>query len=58
MCIHNTDYDERRKIEGNEDFVDLPDCKQDSLNFRKGVKALGAEVYDIIHIRNAQYDDF
>ena len=58
VCIHNSDYSDRRKIPGNEGFEDIEECDKDAVNFRKGVKQLGARQLHIKDIPDAGYDDF
>ena len=58
VCVHNSDYEERRKIPGSEGFEDIAECDKDAVNFRKGVKSLGARQLNIRDIPDAGYDDF
>ena len=57
VIIHNSDYEERRKIPGNEGFQDLPEADKDAVYVRKAIKKLGARAQDIIDIPDASYDD-
>ena len=57
IIIHNSDYEERRKIPGNEGFQDLPEADKDALAVRKGIMKLGARPKDIIDMPDASYDD-
>jgi len=57
VIIHNSDYEERRKIPGNQGFQDLPEADKDAATVRKAIKKLGARPQDIIDMPEASYDD-
>ena len=57
VIIHNSDYEERRKIPGNEGFQDLPEAHIDAFTVRKAIKKLGARPQDIFDMPDASYDD-
>ena len=57
VCVHNTDYSERRKIPGNEGFADIEEAETDAQNFKKGAKKLGARLVHLKMMPDAGYDD-
>ena len=57
VIIHNSDYEERRKIPGNEGFQDLPEADKDAVTVRKAIRKLGARPENIIDLPDASYDD-
>ena len=58
MIITNSDYSERRKDEGFENFIDLPEVTADRENVKKGIMGLGAKQADIIELSNVDFKMF
>ena len=58
VIITNSDYSERRKDEGFESFIDLPEVEADRENVKKGIMGLGAKKADIMELRNVDFKGF
>ena len=58
VIVTNSNYEDRRKDEGFEDFIDLPEVKKDAQNVRKGILQLGARKTDIIERENIDFKGF
>ena len=58
VIVTNSDYSERRKDQGFEDFIDLPEVNNDAQNVRKGIMGLGARKADIIERKNIDFKGF
>ena len=58
VIVTNSDYSERRKDQGFEDFIDLPEVNNDAQNVRNGIMGLGARKADIIERKNIDFKGF